>query len=100
MSQQQRKPDRRPIPVAILKFPSDRLAELPGASQASAVISRGAPGTERGKNSRHELEYLPWMRHFRVAYHPSDPEQTTKVVYVHETQVQCWYPMDEAPSRG
>ena len=95
---QQRKPDRRPIAVAMLKFPADRLADLPGASQASAVVAKGAPKalTERGRNSRHTIEYLPWMRHFRVTYTPSDIEQAPKMVYVHEVQVQHWYPMGEA----
>lgn len=72
------------IPVALVRF--DRPIQYPGRQQDDQCK------TETSSNGKSwAVEYLPAMRHFRIAY--SDPARNEKKVgYVHEIRALGWEP--------
>jgi hypothetical protein len=86
---------REPIPVGILQFPSMEPQEGPGISVATAITARGCASGSGGAHSRHDIEFHPWLRAFRVVYTPpeSNPPQPPIVTFIPEHRVTCWYPL-------
>jgi hypothetical protein len=78
---------RKPIPVRVMRFniPMDAL----GLSVASSVSDRET----KSAASKHRLQYLPWMRHFRLEFSPGNgkPEQ---ISLIHESHVKSWDPAE------
>lgn len=84
------------IPVGNMRFvgPTD----LQGGNDSSF----GCPGKKlseffysdgkRRGGSGFVVEYLPWMRHFKIDYY-GKVEDPVKTRYVHETQVRAWDPL-------
>lgn len=58
---------REPIPVAILYF--EKPTDIPGKHGASSVTSGRSPN-----GSGWDVEFLPWLRHHRVTFHPHGKE--------------------------
>lgn len=74
---------RAPIPVKRMGLALNY--DGPGI-QTSSLTDRTA-----NAGSRHTLEYLPWMRHFRVVYHEAKRDM---VWMIHETFVTGWEPAE------
>lgn len=74
--------DPKPFGVRTLKFVAPQ--DGPGFSVASAL------STElNGRATKHSIEYMPWIRAFRVTYR----DDNGKIVgYIPEHRVSCWYP--------
>lgn len=83
-----RTPSREPIEVDLLKFPADGVFDGPGVSVTSTCRSRKS-GNHKG--ARHEIVYMPWIRHFQVTYYP--PTGESQRVYVHESLPSYWVPL-------
>lgn len=83
-------PNRVPIQVGILKFPASSDPGIPG-TMSSAVSDRR---WKDGRSSRHEIQYEPWLRAFRVTYHAPEAK-APQVVYVPEGRVVVWYPLEQ-----
>lgn len=59
-----------------------------GLSVASSASTRD-PSSSR----RHVIEFLPWLRHFRLTFYPGG-EATPLIGFIHETQVKSWEPIE------
>lgn len=77
-------PDRKPYAVKILKFVSPQ--DGPGFAVSSALST-----VQNGRPSRHTIEFMPWVRAFRVTYKGDDGSITA---FIPEHRVACWYPAD------
>ena len=80
--------ERKPIPVKQLLFPYATPINGPGLSVVSSIEHRSAY-----RNSEHEIEYHPWMRHFMVTYIPRDALKPKEVFFGHETKPDDWIPL-------
>jgi hypothetical protein len=78
-------PPRETMPVRVLKFcqPQDG----PGFAVSSALTAK----CKTNRNGRHTIEFVPWLRLFRVSYTADD---STLVAYIPEHRVSCWYPLE------
>ena len=83
--QQQPRKEPEPIPVKIIQLVSPQGG--PGLHGNSSISHRA-----KSKQSKHELDFRPWMRCFGVTFFPSDGEP--QVFYIPEARVACWHPMD------
>ena len=86
--QSKKPPAREPIAVGILIFPGDHPISVPGKPCCSSVTSR--LDESAGPRERHEIEYHPWLRAFRVSHHANDK---TEVAYIPEGRVDVWRPL-------
>lgn len=79
-----------PIPVRLLRF--RQATDIPGKSMANSVESSGHV---EGK-PYHQVEFLPWLRAFKIAFHPIETDNAGKrlparTIMVHETWA-TWEP--------
>ena len=58
-------------------------------------MSSSIKSKEREPNSRHTIEFLPWLRHFRITYTPHGENPTTEVFMIHETRPKKWEPVPQ-----
>lgn len=77
--------DGRTFPVSLLQFPYTDPQDGPGFKVATSLSARC-----RSKDSRHEIDYVPGLRGFRVVLHEhgKDPVEA----YIPEHRVAIWYP--------
>lgn len=79
--------DRKPIPVGLLQFVQPG-QDGPGLSMSTSVTSR-----KLSRGSRHEMDFRPWMRAFRLTHYPANAEPRS--VYIPEQRVALWEPLEE-----
>ena len=75
----------KPVPVKIIRFrqPTDG----GGFSVASSLTN-----SREGRATRYTMNYLPWVRHHRIEFTPSDKTAKVLTTYVHESEVMSWVP--------
>jgi hypothetical protein len=73
-----------PYAVRTLQFVSPTSG--PGFSVASSLSS-----VKEDRATRHRIEYMPWVRAFRVIY---KTDESTVTAYIPEHRVSCWYPVE------
>ena len=84
--QQPRGDKPEPIAVRVVKF--DGHVDIYGRGHAQSVTA----DPERPKNLNHwTIEYLPWMRNFRVTFYAAGGKPP-KVEYVLDHKVATWEP--------
>lgn len=79
-----------PIDVAILRF----AVAIDGAGLA---VASGVSAFRDGRPTRHRIQFLPWLRHFRIEYDRGDG-QPALVSMIHEGNVKSWDPVPAPPS--
>lgn len=72
--------------MATLLFPGNEPIQIPGKQVASSVTSR-----KHNRAHRHEIVYMPSIRHFRTVYFDESREM---VAYIHESRVMSWTPLE------
>ncbi len=78
-------PARDSIPVALVRF--DRALQIPGRQSETAIESK-----EHNNGQSWVVDYLPALRHFRIAYTDRD-RKIARVGYVHEIRALSWEPV-------
>jgi hypothetical protein len=77
-----------PIPVKALRF--RQAVDLPGKTGASSVTA-----TADDTKARHTIEFLPWLRAFRVTWHTLEVvdgvRRSPQQIMIHETWA-TWEP--------
>ena len=85
------------VPVAMVRF-NQLQQEGPGMHSSTVV---NAYSREPNVIGRHVVEYHPWLRSFWVSFYDRDPRTKNAVVedsvYIPETQVAYWKPLDSEP---
>jgi len=77
--------ERTPIPVALLRF--DPNSPHSGANETSVTRYKHKGAYP---NSRHAIEYRPWLRHFVVTYDARSPEEEARPLWIHESEPKSW----------
>lgn len=77
---------REPLAVRLVRFREPM--DAPGLSVASSCTA-----SDQSNRKRHSIQYLPWMRHFRIEFFPGG-EGATQVAYIHEAHIKSWEPLE------
>ena len=78
---------RQPVPVRIAKFVGPQ--DGPGLNVTSSATSR-----HHSKQSRHELDWLPWCQLLRVTYFP--PEAPPMVGFIPAARILYFEAVDQS----
>lgn len=81
--------DRTPIPVRVLHMRHGQGLDFPGRAGESSCTSK--PENFKTTTAHWVIEYLPWMRHHRVTFHPAGGEKSVVRMF-HEAYVS-WEPL-------
>lgn len=85
------------IPVAMIRF-NQLQQEGPGMHSSTVVNAYSRKENDLG---RHVIEYHPWIRSFWISFYDRDPRSKNATVedsvYVPETQVSFWKPLNDEP---
>jgi hypothetical protein len=85
MNEKSAKPAPPTIATRVLWFSAP--TDIPGKNGASSVTAK-----KQDNAGSYRLEYIPQMRHHRIAFkHHDRPEE---VRYVHECHVRSWEPAE------
>lgn len=88
MNDSKPKPERT-YPVRVLRLREKM--PLPIGGMTDVLL-----GDEKHENRpRYHIEYIPSMRHHRVAYFMASAKEPTTVVMIHEASVQSWEPQPQ-----
>lgn len=82
----------QPIPVKQIRFvgPQD------GACLSAATVVNGVARNARGVNGQvWHIDYMPWIRSFRVTHVPPKGGGNPKTAYIPEGRVMFWIPLED-----
>ena len=75
----------RTIPVGLIVFVSPQ--DAPGASVKSSLTNRRHTSSNASKTSKHEMEFVPALQHFRLAwYQGAGAPPEVAMIPVHRAQ--------------
>lgn len=75
-----------------------RLVVFNGPQQGPHLAAASSCRTNAQENrAGHVIQYLPWLRHFRIEYRPLQGQGEVEAGMIHESRIMWWEPAPSPP---